>query len=125
MDESYRPDSPDQNPTTHRITDFFSFYSLPSTIIQHPKYDLLDAAYLFYYASDVAFDPQAEEEGRLKKHLNDLIEDALIVANQARFDVFNALTLMDNFSFLQDLKASSIIISQTSIMFALCLQEFV
>ncbi|KZP12580.1 N-myristoyl transferase [Athelia psychrophila] len=93
-----------ENPTTHDITDFFSFYSLPSTIINQPKYGVLEAAYLFYYATDVAFDERAEEEGRLKKRLQDLIGDALILADQCKFDVFNALTLMDNVPFLQDLK---------------------
>lgn len=77
---------------------------MPSTIINQPKYGVLEAAYLFYYATDVAFDERAEEEGRLKKRLQDLIGDALILADQCKFDVFNALTLMDNVPFLQDLK---------------------
>ncbi|KII88343.1 hypothetical protein PLICRDRAFT_175942 [Plicaturopsis crispa FD-325 SS-3] len=93
-----------ENPTTHKITDFFSFYSLPSTIIKHPKHSLLEAAYLFYYATDVAFQEGAEEDGRLKQRLHALVEDALIIADQAKFDVFNALTLMDNVPILQDLK---------------------
>ena len=33
-----------------------------------------------------------------------LIGDALIIANEAKFDVFNALTLMDNVPILEDLK---------------------
>lgn len=37
-----------------------------------------------------------------------LIGDALIIANEAAFDVFNALTLMDNVPVLQDLKVSGI-----------------
>jgi len=32
------------------------------------------------------------------------VGDALIIAAQAQFDVFNALTLMDNAQFLEDLK---------------------
>jgi glycylpeptide N-tetradecanoyltransferase len=95
-----------QDPETHRVTDFFSFYSLPSTIINHPKHNLLEAAYLFYYASDVAFVPGEDVDGKLKKRLDQLIGDALIIANQAKFDVFNALTLMDNVCFLEDLKVS-------------------
>lgn len=87
-----------------RITDFFSFYSLPSTIINHPKHGLLEAAYLFYYASDVAFVEDSEADNNLKKRLEALVGDALIIANQAKFDVFNALTLMDNCSFLESLK---------------------
>jgi len=93
-----------QDPQTHRITDFFSFYSLPSTVIGNQKYPVLEAAYLYYYACDVAFEPNAEKDGLLKDRLHALITDALIVANHAKFDVFNALTLMDNVSILRDLK---------------------
>jgi glycylpeptide N-tetradecanoyltransferase len=71
-----------QNPNTHRITDFFSFYSLPSTIMKSTKYNLLEAAYLCYYGTDAAFEEGAEASGRLKKHLQELIKDALIVAEQ-------------------------------------------
>ncbi len=38
-----------------RISDMFSFYSLPSSILNNDKHDLLNAAYLFYYATDVGF----------------------------------------------------------------------
>jgi len=65
---------------------------------------VLDAAYLYYYATETAFEPQAEESGALKRRLEDLIKDALIVADQAKFDVFNALTLMDNVPSLEQLK---------------------
>lgn len=97
-----------QNPETHKITDFFSFYSLPSTIMQSPKHNLLETAYLYYYASEVAFEEGAEEDGRLGKRLQELIGDALIIADQAQFDVFNALTMMDNSKFLSELKVSSL-----------------
>lgn len=33
----------------------FSFYSLPSTILDNAKHEILNAAYLFYYATDVGF----------------------------------------------------------------------
>ena len=85
------------------ITDFFSFFSLPSSVINHPNHHILEAAYLFYYATDVALQENAEEDGRLKNRLRDLIEDALIIADQNKFDVFNALTLMDNVPILEDL----------------------
>lgn len=65
---------------------------------------MLDAAYLYYYATETAFEPQAEESGALKRRLENLIKDALIIADQAKFDVFNALTLMDNMSLLETLK---------------------
>lgn len=34
-----------------KITDFFSFYCLPSTIINHPKHNQLKAAYSYYHFS--------------------------------------------------------------------------
>lgn len=57
-----------------------------------------------YYATEVAFEDGAEESGRLKKRLEELMNDALVIADQSKFDVFNALTLMDNPLFLGDLK---------------------
>lgn len=96
-----------QDPSTHKITDFVSIYSLPSTIIHHEKHKLLNAAYLFYYATEVAFQPNAEASGRLTKRLEELVGDALVIAENAGFDVLNAMTLMDNVSFLRNLKVSS------------------
>ena len=93
-----------QNPETHAITDFFSFYTLPSTIVSHPRHSILEAAYLYYYATDTAFVENADELGLVKRRLTELIGDAIILADQAKFDVFNALTLMDNPLFLQELK---------------------
>jgi glycylpeptide N-tetradecanoyltransferase len=111
-----------QDPKTQKITDFFTFYSLPSTVMQSQKHELLEAAYMYYYATDVAFQDNAESLGLLRRRLLDLIGDALIVADQvryfalwrypfhlnipsqAKFDVFNALTLMDNALFLNELK---------------------
>ena len=34
-----------------KVTDFVSFYSLPSSILRHPKYKTLRAAYSFYNVS--------------------------------------------------------------------------
>ncbi|KNC49571.1 glycylpeptide N-tetradecanoyltransferase [Thecamonas trahens ATCC 50062] len=73
------------------VTDFCSFYSLPSTIIDHPKYNTLNAAYSYYNVATSV-------------ELKTLMNDALILANSAGFDVFNALDLMDNADFLTDLK---------------------
>lgn len=86
---------------THKITDFFSFYNLESTVIEHEKYKEVRAAYLYYYATESAF---ADNEKGLKERLLMLMTDALIVAKKARFDVFNALTLYDNPLFLEQLK---------------------
>ncbi len=72
-----------------------------------PKYNILNAAYLYYYATDVAFEEGADEDGRLKKRLQELINDALVIADQCKFDVFNGLSLMDNMQFISDLKVRS------------------
>ncbi|KAH8818790.1 N-myristoyl transferase [Flagelloscypha sp. PMI_526] len=90
-----------EDPQTHKITDFFSFYTLPSTIINSPRHGVLDAAYLYYYATDIAF---SQDEAALKARVSTLISNALVIANNAKFDVFNALTLMDNVEVLKDLK---------------------
>jgi len=74
-----------------KITDFVSFYSLPSTIMHHPTHKSLRAAYSFYNAAT-------------KTSWFDLMQDTLIVAKNMGFDVFNALDLMDNKDFLEKLK---------------------
>ncbi|CAI5445555.1 unnamed protein product [Caenorhabditis angaria] len=76
---------------TGKITDFVSFYSLPSTVMGHATHKTINAAYLYYYAT-----------GTLT--LKQLINDALIMANKEKFDVFNALDLMNNDEIFQDLK---------------------
>lgn len=40
----------------------------------------------------------------LKTRLNELVHDALILAKRYKFDVFNALSLMDNGLFLEQQK---------------------
>lgn len=74
--------------------------------MSNPRHSILEAAYLYYYATDTAFVENAEEHGLLKRRLTELIGDAIVLADQAKFDVFNALTLMDNPMFLQDLKVT-------------------
>lgn len=90
-----------EDPESHKITDFFSFYNLESTVIGSKKYDVVKAAYLFYYASEAAWD---KEKGALKTRLNLLMKDACILAKKAKFDVLNALTLLDNPLFLEEQK---------------------
>lgn len=87
----------------HNITDFFSFYNLESTIINNPRHRVVRVAYLFYYASEVAFQSPFNKPA-LKTRLNELMHDALILAKNAKFDVFNALSLMDNTLFLDQQK---------------------
>jgi glycylpeptide N-tetradecanoyltransferase len=74
--------------------------------VSNPRHSVVEAAYLYYYATDIAFVENAEQHGLLKRRLTELIGDAIILADQAKFDVFNALTLMDNPMFLQDLKVT-------------------
>ena len=38
-----------EDPESDEITDFISFYSLPSSILRHPDYNTLYVAYQFYY----------------------------------------------------------------------------
>jgi glycylpeptide N-tetradecanoyltransferase len=71
-----------QEPETNIITDFFSFYSLPTQVIQSTEHDLLEAAYLFYYATSVAFEANSEWLDLLKLRLLNLIGDALVIADQ-------------------------------------------
>ncbi|KAI9841594.1 MAG: glycylpeptide N-tetradecanoyltransferase [Sclerophora amabilis] len=94
-----------EEPGTHKITDFFSFYCLESSVIKSQKHQTVRAAYLFYYASETAFEESERGENRaLKLRLNDLIADALVLAKQLNFDVLNALTLLDNPLFLEKQK---------------------
>ncbi|CAN4089115.1 unnamed protein product [Withania somnifera] len=80
-----------ESPETHQITDFCSFYTLPSSILGNQNHSTLKAAYSYYNVST-------------KTPLIQLMNDALIVAKQKDFDVFNALDVMQNDSFLKELK---------------------
>jgi len=71
------------------ITDFCSYYHLPSTILGHD--DTLNAAYSFYNVATSV-------------DLTELMRDSLILAKQGGSDVFNALDLMENERFLSELK---------------------
>lgn len=95
------------------ITDFISYYHLSSTIMNHPQYKTLNACYLYYHATS-------------KTPLVDLVQDCIVQAHNVKlrtifhvdlvlfrrdsvlfqndFDVFNALDLLDNKSFLEKLK---------------------
>ncbi|VDP82463.1 unnamed protein product [Echinostoma caproni] len=73
------------------ITDFCSYYVLPSSVMKCKQHSTLRAAYSFYNAATVTPWPA-------------LIQDMLIMAKQLKFDVFNALDLMENKKFLEELK---------------------
>lgn len=65
------------------VTDFISFYHLPSTVIGNPKHDHLYAAYSYYnVCTSMTF--------------TELMKDALILARNIGIDVFNGLDVMDN-----------------------------
>lgn len=68
-----------EDPKSHKITDFFSFYVLESAVIGNLKHRMVRAAYLFYYATEAAFQ---KEEKVLKERLSLLINDALILAKR-------------------------------------------
>lgn len=73
------------------VTDFVSFYHLPSTIIKHEKHSELRAVYSFYTV------PRTHS-------LHDLMYAALVLAKRGGADVFNALALMENETVFRDLK---------------------
>ena len=73
------------------VTDFFSFYYLPSSVIGNPKHDHLSAVYAYYNVAT-------------SMSLTDLMRDALVMAAKNGVDVFNALNLQDNEQFLEELK---------------------
>lgn len=89
--------------TDGKITDFFSFYALESSVINNSKHNIIRAAYLYYYATDTGLTSPVDKDA-LNKRLNALVRDALIIARQNKFDVFNALSLMDNALFLEQQK---------------------
>ncbi|KAJ8560116.1 hypothetical protein K7X08_004174 [Anisodus acutangulus] len=80
-----------ESPETHEITDFCSFYTLPSSILGNQNYSTLKAAYSYYNVST-------------KTPWIQLMNDALIVAKRKDFNVFNALDVMHNETFLKELK---------------------
>jgi len=73
------------------VTDVASFYSLPSSILNNEKYNLLKAAYSYWTVATTV-------------PLHELMYDALIFARMHDFDVFNALNVMENDNFLKELK---------------------
>jgi glycylpeptide N-tetradecanoyltransferase len=74
----------------NEVTDFISFYSLPSSVLNHDVHNTLYAAYSFFnVATSITY--------------KELIRNALILAKNEGFDVYNALNIMDNGSVFGDL----------------------
>ncbi|GAA6021320.1 hypothetical protein JCM8202_003568 [Rhodotorula sphaerocarpa] len=111
-----------EDPVSHRITDVFSFYSLPSTALKSQPLSNVNAAYLYYYGTTAApscadlgdgsvavpvknwKDETPSERQVLGERLKALMADALVVVAKNGFDVLNSLTIQDNVLFLEDLK---------------------
>jgi len=76
---------------TKTITDFISYYHLPSSVLKHVEFKQLNAAYSFYNVPG-------------KHTLLELARETLVLAKNKGFDVFNALDIMENEQFLKELK---------------------
>ena len=74
-----------------KITDFISFYSLPSSVLKHPEHKILNVAYSYYTVPGT-------------HSAKDLMADALTLAKKKGYDVFNCLDVQENKSFLEELK---------------------
>jgi len=74
-----------------KVTDMTSFYSLPSSILNNLKHKTLFAAYSWYNVATTV-------------KLESLVNDALVLAKNEGFDVFNCLAIQDNETFLKNLK---------------------
>lgn len=88
-----------EDPATKEITDFISMYSLPATVVKKSAHSAINAAYLYYYATNVAlpkdyrtnplvFDPTRSESVEMKmsiaKRLKALTSDLLVMAAKVR-----------------------------------------
>lgn len=79
-----------ENYESGEITDMLSFYSLPSSVLNHDVHKTLFAAYSFFnVATSVTY--------------KELIKNALILAKNEGFDVYNALNVMENSTVFTDL----------------------
>jgi len=67
----------------NKVTDLFSFYSLPSSILKHVEEKTLNVAYSYYSVAG-------------KHSFPEIMKQTLIMAKKKGFDVFNALDIMDN-----------------------------
>ena len=75
------------------VTDFLNFYTLLFTIMNHLPHKSLKSAYSFYNV-------------HTQTPLLDLMSNTLILTKMKGFDVFNAVTLMENKTSLENFKFS-------------------
>jgi glycylpeptide N-tetradecanoyltransferase len=88
--EDYSKREINQNGEKRVITDLLSFYSLPSSVLNHELHKTLFAAYSFFnVATTITY--------------KELIRNALILAKTEGFDVYNALNVMENSTIFNDL----------------------
>lgn len=88
--EDYAKREMTPNGEKREITDLLSFYSLPSSVLNHEIHKTLFAAYSFFnVATTVTY--------------KELIRNALILAKSEGFDVYNALNVMENSTIFNDL----------------------
>lgn len=80
-----------EDPVTHEITDFVSYYLIPSKVLCSEKYKEMVAAFMYY-------------SFHTKTDYKQLVNDALIVAAKAGIDVFNALACQKHMDFLKELR---------------------
>ncbi|CDW71605.1 n-myristoyl transferase [Stylonychia lemnae] len=84
-----------ENPEKKQITDFVSFYRLPSSVLKKVghNHDHINVAYSYYNVNT-------------DNSLLELMRFAIVKAKEVGFDVFNALDIQDNHEFLTELKFS-------------------
>ena len=83
-----------EDPESKKVTDLVSFYRLPSSILKtSTNYKHVNVAYAYYNVATT-------------NKLVELMKFAIIEAKKLGFDVFNALDIMDNEEFLNELKFS-------------------
>ncbi|OLY81108.1 Glycylpeptide N-tetradecanoyltransferase [Smittium mucronatum] len=101
-----------------KVTDFFSFYLLPSTVLKSSSTDkgshLINSAYLFYYATNPepasGLKPESGEsfkqlnDSKLKERLLILMYNCLMLAKKENLDVLNCVNVLDNGMIIDDLK---------------------
>jgi glycylpeptide N-tetradecanoyltransferase len=96
-----------------------SFYTLNSSILGHAEHTLLKAAYMYYTGKQEIGEkmsggcPPPSQTYLMfacgfvvpgVNSIKQLINDAMILAAKKGYDVFNALDLLENQSYLKDLK---------------------
>lgn len=80
-----------EDPETKEITGMTSFFHIANTVIGHPKHKEIRVAYQYYTVPG-------------KHGIKAMMHDALILARNSGSDVFNALSLMENAEFFEELK---------------------